>query len=626
MAAVTRVLDPEPISSFDDYVSDGGGRSLAIAAEIGPEAVIELITESGLRGRGGAGFPTGLKWTTVASSATSPDPITVVVNAAEGEPGTFKDRLLMRTNPYRVLEGALVAAYAMSAPRIVVATKASFSTEVGRLEEAIAELVAADVATDITIDIVQGPDSYLFGEETALLEVVDGRQPFPRVAPPYRRGLDPHSHAPVLVDNAETLANVPDIVVEGVDWFRSVGTPGSPGTIVCTVSGDTLRHGVAEFEMGTPLAEVIETIGRGPTEGRRFIGAISGTANALVRSDRFDTPLCYEAMNEIGSGLGTGGLIVFDDTRDLLDIGRAVSQFLAVESCGQCEPCKLDGQTIAADLRDLVTGHGDRSTIHEVRRRVGTVARGARCALARQQEAVIGDLLVQCCDEFDVHAEAEPDTIGVDAEPVVIAPITDLVDGRFVLDETFLTKQPDWSHDEIDSGEFPVNRLAAVAVATTAPRREPVERAESSKETRDPFASLLALHETIRDDLLAVLGASDGERRAAAEDLEHHLGQHIDLGDRLIAPMVQRVTTAGDDAVWSAELHGLDALDVAAVISGASDGPTDQRTLDRLANDIRRTLDDNERIVFPLLRQHLDDDEQTDLADAIDEILVSPER
>ena len=282
MAVLSRVLDPRPVAGFDDYVSAGGGRSLGAVTEIDPAAVVDLVAASGLRGRGGAGFPTGLKWRTVAASAATTDQVTVVVNAAEGEPGTFKDRQLLRHNPYRVLEGALVAAYAMNAPRVVVATKASFSTEIARLESAVAELRAADVASDVVIDIVGGPDSYLFGEETALLEVIDGRQPFPRVAPPYRRGVHPNEQAPVLVDNVETLANVPNIVVEGADWFRSVGTTSSPGTIVCTVSGDTVHHGVAEFEMGTPLAEVVETIGRGAAEGRRIVAAITGTANAVA--------------------------------------------------------------------------------------------------------------------------------------------------------------------------------------------------------------------------------------------------------------------------------------------------------------------------------------------------------
>jgi NADH-quinone oxidoreductase subunit F len=610
VATVSRILDLEPVSSFDDYLGRGGGRGLAAAADLGPSPVVELVATSGLRGRGGAGFPTGVKWRTVAAGASA-GPATVVVNAAEGEPGTFKDRTLIRRNPYRILEGALVAAYAMAAPRVVVVTKASFTTEVARFEAAIAEFAAANVATDVSIELVGGPDSYLFGEETALLEVVDGRQPFPRVAPPYRQGLDPNPEARVLVDNVETLANVPGIVAEGAGWFRSVGTARSPGTIVCTVSGDALRHGVAEFEMGTPLREVIETIGHGPLEDRHWIAAVSGTANAIITADQFDTPMCYEAMAERGSGLGTGGLIMFDDSRDLIDVGHAVAHFLAVESCGQCEPCKLDGQAIAVSLGELVTGRADASTIDELRRRVGTVARGARCALARQQEAVIGDLLIRCADQLEVHAEAVP----VDADPVPIAPIVDLVDERFVLDDTFPSKQPDWSHDEVDSGKFPVDRLSTEAEPARRIRSQEVA-AGAGKSRRDPFAALLELHEAIRADLDTVLGAPEAQLGDATDMLSDHLLRHIELGDRLLYPMLQRVTAAGDDAVWSAELHALDALHVAAELQPGAD----RRAFDRLANDIRRNLDENERLVFPLLRQHLDESELTDLADAVDEI------
>lgn len=622
MAVHSRVLDTQPTETLDDYVAAGGGRSLRRAVELGPAAVIERVADAGLRGRGGAGFPTGLKWQTVAKNGAAAGTITVVVNAAEGEPGTFKDRALLRRNPYRVLEGALVAAYAMGAPRVVVATKGSFTVEVDRLEQAIAELAAARIASDVTIEIVRGPDSYLYGEETALIEVIAGRQPFPRVAPPFRRGFDLAAGDVVLVDNVETLANVPGIVVEGPEWFRAVGTDASPGTIVCTVSGDTVRHGVAEFAMGTPIAEVVESIGRGPAGGHRYLAAMSGTANALLSADQFDTPLCYEAMSAAGSGLGTGGLIVFDDSRDLVDVGRAVAHFLAIESCGQCEPCKLDGMAIAGALRDLVTGGADDSTVDEVRRRVGTVARGARCALAAQQEAVIGDLLVRCADRFDVAAAAPTDVV---EEPVLIAPIVDLVDSRFVLDEQFLRKQPDWSHDEVDSGKFPVDRLppdletTAVAVAATR------ERAEEGEEARDPFAPLLALHAAIRDDLDAVLAATTADFADAAADLEHDLERAIDVSSRVLYPMVERLTSAGDDAVWSAQLHGLDALEISSGLEIGADGRPERRRLDRLAYDVRRHLAANEQAVYPLLRLHLDGHEQTDLADAIDEVL-EPQR
>src|SRR5438132_3921541 len=269
MTLVTRVLDPQPVSSVDDYLGAGGGRGLELARQVGADAVIASVEGSGLRGRGGAGFPTGRKWRTVADYQSSAVPATVIVNAAEGEPGSFKDRAILRTNPYRVLEGALIGARAVGADRVIVAMKASFTREGDLVRDAVTDARRHGWLDGVDVEVFAGPSEYLYGEETALLEVLDGRHPFPRVAPPFRHGVDEvgtgaESAArlelaggtvapPTLVDNVETLANVPAIVVEGPEWFRSVGTPDSAGTVVCTVSGHIRAHGVAEFAMGTPL-------------------------------------------------------------------------------------------------------------------------------------------------------------------------------------------------------------------------------------------------------------------------------------------------------------------------------------------------------------------------------------
>ena len=198
-------------------------------------------------------------------------PATVIVNGAEGEPGTFKDRSILRNNPYQVIEGEFIAARAVHADRVIIALKGSFTAEVERTRAALAEMRAANVLPAVIgCSIFEGPDEYLYGEESALLETIDGRGPFPRVVPPYRIGLlgdDPYGRVdagPALVNNLETIANVPTIVARGADWFRSIGTPDSPGTVVCTVTGDLNRHGVGEVRMGTPLWQVLETLGGGP--------------------------------------------------------------------------------------------------------------------------------------------------------------------------------------------------------------------------------------------------------------------------------------------------------------------------------------------------------------------------
>lgn len=470
---VSRVLDVDAVTTLDAYIGFGGGRGLEAAKRLGAAAVLDDVEASGLRGRGGAGFPTGRKWRTIVDNDSPAAPPTVVVNAAEGEPGSFKDRAILRVNPYRVLEGGLIAAATVGADRLVLALKASFVPELERVRKAIAELKAAGWVDGVDIVVVEGPSAYLYGEETALLEVIDGRQPFPRIAPPFRHGVDEVGvdtasaagtvmatadeatvAAPTLVNNVETMANVATILAEGPDWFRSVGTAESPGTIVCTVSGHTRRHGVAEFAMGTPLGEVIETIGEGPV-GKRLVAAMSGVANALVPEELFGTPLTYEHMAAIDSGLGAAGFIVFDETVDPVAVAHGVSRFLAVESCGQCTPCKQDGIGIAEVLHRMLTGRPQANDIELVERRLTTVADGARCFLATQHQRVVQSVLRLFPDAVQAHAAVD----GAPGKPELIAAIVDLQGERFVLDEAHADKQPDWSFGDVDSGQAPADRI-----------------------------------------------------------------------------------------------------------------------------------------------------------------------
>ena len=280
---IARILPPEPLADLDAYRATGGGEAIQVARKVEPEAVIVEIEDAGLRGRGGAGFPTGRKWRSIAAQASEVLATTVVVNAAEGEPGTMKDRELLRRNPYLVLEGALIAAHAVGADQIVVATKASFTDIVARLRQAVAEVEAAGWCDGVAIEVLEGPAEYLFGEETALLEVVDGRPPFPRIAPPWRRGVDEVVETDEDVDSGSGLPAHVEMATGGHDslappawprtwrpsptcrrssasgaaWFREVGTERAPGTVVCTVSGPSVEAQVTEVPMGTPLDQVV---------------------------------------------------------------------------------------------------------------------------------------------------------------------------------------------------------------------------------------------------------------------------------------------------------------------------------------------------------------------------------
>jgi NADH:ubiquinone oxidoreductase subunit F (NADH-binding) len=478
---VHRILHPTPIASLAEYLAARGGHGLDNARDLDADAIIAEVLASGLRGRGGAGFPTGRKWRTVRDYCSNFERTSVVVNAAEGEPGTFKDRTILRNDPYQVLEGALIAALAVGADQIVVATKAKFSVEVARLRSAIDEIKTAGWLDGMALDVYEGPGEYLYGEETALLEVLDGRYPFPRIAPPYRRGIDEvvespadlstesglSAHVemagptddtpapPTLVDNVETLANIPRIIARGADWFRTEGTTQSPGTIVCTVTGSTRRHGVGEVIMGTPLREVIDEIGGGARDGRQIRAVLPGVSNAFIDAADLDAPVSYEGMAAIGSGLGSAGFIVLDDADDLVAVAAGAMRFLAVESCGQCSPCKLDGVRIAELFDRTVRAAANAHDLDEMRTRIGTVADGARCSLATQQQVIAADVLSRYFPLVLAHVERT----AAPTVPTLVAELTGIDDGEAHLDVHHASKQPDWTFDMFDSGKSPAARL-----------------------------------------------------------------------------------------------------------------------------------------------------------------------
>ena len=232
--------------------------------------------------------------------------------------------------------------------------------------------------------------------------------------------------SPALVDNVETLANVPSILAEGVEWFRSLGTSESPGTLLATITGRTRRHGVGEVPMGTPLGEIIDVVGGGARPGRTLVAAISGVANAIVPASLFDTPATYEDMRRIGSGLGAGGFIVFDDESDLVAVAHAAARFLAVESCGQCEPCKLDGLAISGHLDAIRSSAATGRNLAAIRQKLQTVTRGARCYLAQQQEQVVASIVSMFPETFAEHIAAQRPS----ATCGLLTPIVDIVAGR----------------------------------------------------------------------------------------------------------------------------------------------------------------------------------------------------
>ncbi|MCU1344559.1 MAG: hypothetical protein JWL70_825 [Acidimicrobiia bacterium] len=629
-----RVLDNARCTSLADYEARGGGEGLKAARRVEPEALVEELEASGLRGRGGAGFPTGLKWRTVASNASPSTATSVVVNAAEGEPGTFKDRAILRTNPYRTIEGALIAARVVNAREVVVATKASFSHEIARLTEAIAEINAAGWNEGVSIRVALGPSAYLFGEETALLEVLDGRPPFPRIAAPYREGVGAPGEAaeeqyagvaggaPALMDNVETLANVPMIVARGAQWFRSVGTAKSPGTIVCTISGDVPRHGVVEVPMGTTLREVLSIINSTDELGEAVTAVLPGASNAILPASFLDVPLTYEDAAAAGSALGSASFILFDASTDLVSVAHGVARFLSVESCGQCLPCKRDGMDLRDALDRVRVSQASDLDLLQIGKLVENIPTGSRCYLAQQQQNVVGSLLSRFPEALQAHLEGSPAS-----PPVLIAPIVDLVAERFALDDTQLDKQPDWSHADEDSGTFPAARghdvwqdlamptgVSEPELSGLAPRAEEIDR----------IGELEGMHRQVEDALSAVEQAPDDERQQRWGHFRTELALYTDVLGRVLYPMLRRVAEdEGETVVSVGEQFERDTI---ALIDGAGDGPSIAKVLQEVATHVRVWLVQHERRATELLvaRMAPEDLEELDkaLAEAREQSLV----
>jgi len=440
----TRYLLPaEPITTIDGYLAAGGGAGLAAARRLGPERTIDEVTASGLRGRGGAGFPCGPKWGSVRADGSGTH--YVVANGAEGEPATFKDRMLMRRDPYRIVEGAAIAAVAVGAPEVFLVTKRTYRREADGLRRAALELSAEGILGDLAVGIVEGPSDYLFGEEKALLEVIEGRDPLPRLLPPWQHGLfatapsggwepetvsDQGESNPTVVNNVETLATAAHVLAKGASWFRSMGTVDSPGTVIATVVGAVPHPGVYEVEMGTPFEFLLEACGGRP-EGRYWRGALSGVSNPVLEASDFDAPLSYEGMAERGTGLGAAGFVVFDDTADMLAVACAISQFLADESCGQCPPCKEGCTQITEHLVTIERGRGTRADLESVKGWLARVTDGNRCYLGTQEQVVVSSIMRAFPEDLGLRFEAAVHVPRSEQVPM-IRDITD--DGTVVLE------------------------------------------------------------------------------------------------------------------------------------------------------------------------------------------------
>ena len=460
------VLNGDPVPSVAAYRARGGGEGLRVARSLGPWRTAEEVTLSGLRGRGGGGFRTGRKWLSVLDASRDDERRFVVANGAEGEPGTFKDRAILRHNPYQVIEGLAIAALTVRASQAFLAVKASFTVEVEILRRALVEMRATGLAGDVPISLVLGPDSYLFGEEKALLEVIEGEDPLPRRDPPYLHGLfasgpqmgwsahrggDAGGEAanPTIINNVETLAAVPHILTNGAEWYRALGTWDSPGTMVFTVVGDVARPGYAELELGTTIRDVIEQVAGGPRPGRQIKAVFSGVANGVITADQLDVPATYEDLAAIGSGLGSAGLIVYDDTADMVAVARMFARFLNVESCGQCGACKLHSGTISDTLSLVEQSRAEDRDLEVLGAALRMVTDQNRCYLPVELQTVIASIMREFPEDFVTHLEGAVPLPRLYRLPKIV----DMADGAVTYDTRSPLEQPDRTYvDERRAG------------------------------------------------------------------------------------------------------------------------------------------------------------------------------
>jgi NADH-quinone oxidoreductase subunit F len=382
------VVDP---TSLDDYRAAGGFRAIERARAIGRQSVIEEVTASGLVGRGGAAFPTGRKWAAVA--AQSAQPHYLVCNADESEPGTFKDRVLMEHDPFAVVEAMAIEAFAVGAEKAYLYVRGEYPLAEARMAGAIAAARADGVTGDLDIELRRGAGAYICGEETALFESIEGGRGEPRNKPPFPVEVGLFGK-PTAINNVETLVNVLLILGDngGADAYRAIGTEGSTGPKLFCVSGHVARPGVYEVEFGTTLRELLDLAGGVP--GGRALKAVllGGAAGVFVGPEALDTPLTFEATRAIGATLGSGVVMAFDETADMVGTLRRIARFFRDESCGQCVPCRVGTVRQEELLARLASGATNGSRDDELRL-LGEIGRAMRdasiCGLGQTASSAI---------------------------------------------------------------------------------------------------------------------------------------------------------------------------------------------------------------------------------------------
>ncbi len=410
------VIDPDKI---DDYIGREGYRALEKALfEMTPEMIITEILASGLRGRGGAGFPTGKKWQ--FSAGVQADQKYIVCNADEGDPGAYMDRSTLEGDPHSILEAMAIAGRAVGASQGYVYIRAEYPLAIRRLQNAIQQareygLLGNDIlgsGFSFDIDLRFGAGAFVCGEETALLASIEGKRGMPTPRPPFPavKGL---WGKPTVINNVETLANIPVILLKGAEWFSNIGTATSKGTKVFALTGKVRNSGLIEVPMGTTLREIIFEIGGGIKDGRKFKAAQTGGPSGGVIPEQFlDLPIDYETLAKIGSIMGSGGLIVMDETDCIVDVVRFYLDFSVDESCGKCAPCRTGGRVLLGTLQKITEGKASEDDIEKIEKVCEAMSRASLCGLGQTTPNPVRSMLQYFPDEVMDHVKQKKCTAG----------------------------------------------------------------------------------------------------------------------------------------------------------------------------------------------------------------------
>ncbi|NLL84890.1 MAG: NADH-quinone oxidoreductase subunit NuoF [Syntrophomonadaceae bacterium] len=387
MRIVLRNLGKVDPLNVDTYIQAGGYQALAKAKSMSQTDLIEEVKRSGLRGRGGAGFNTGMKWNFSYSAAS--DQKYVICNADEGEPGTYKDRIIMENDPQSVLEGMAICGYAIGANKGYIYCRGEYPYVVEILNKAIAQASEKGLLGDFDIEVRMGAGAYVCGEESALIESIEGKRGEPRFKPPFPPVIGLWGK-PTIVNNVETFANIPAIVEKGADWFKGIGAASYPGTKIMTLTGDVVNRTFVEVPTNTTIRQVLDDFGGGIAGGKKFKAVqIGGTSGGFIPESLLDTPIDFDSMAAIGATLGSGAFFVMDETRDIVDVIDRISKFFAHESCGKCTPCREGTQRLHEMLHKMKNGTAVAGDLDLVERLGTVMSRACLCGLGQAAPAPI---------------------------------------------------------------------------------------------------------------------------------------------------------------------------------------------------------------------------------------------